>query len=434
MPESLGRKILITTAFRKGGYKDYFTDDTKKGILKYSWPMKISFGLRFIKHNIPQIEILEYPTWNEFQERLKEGWDVVGFSFYIRESPDILKMIDCTRKAGVKEIWGGNYGALTSDLEKHFDRIFVGYAEKEMARELGIELREIKHPTLVTHISLLGLKLVAIGVMFTSRGCSFNCDFCQSPKFSSKCISKISIKNLENLLVKYKKMGISDVFILDESFGADEAHSERVTNLLKKNEFHWTAMTRTGILNKRLDQWKSKGMAGVVIGIESLNQNKLNSVNKGTNSENTVELLKKLKENGTFVLGFYIIGFENDTVDSIKRDIKNLKKMKIDMSRIYIMTPLPGTGFMGKIINKYGIFDKNYLHYDGRNLVWNHPNISADEMIELQKWSFRKLQTKKIFFRTSIKFLKTYLKNKSICSGIFYLMKKIVVANKKKHL
>jgi len=43
-------------------------------------PRRISFGLRFLRQNIPEIEILEYPTRAEYRNALKKGWDVVGYS------------------------------------------------------------------------------------------------------------------------------------------------------------------------------------------------------------------------------------------------------------------------------------------------------------------------------------------------------------------
>ena len=47
--------------------------------------MHISYGLRFLQVNIPQIEILEYPFWAEYRRTLKLGWDVIGVSFYTKE-------------------------------------------------------------------------------------------------------------------------------------------------------------------------------------------------------------------------------------------------------------------------------------------------------------------------------------------------------------
>jgi hypothetical protein len=53
-------------------------------------PRVNSFGLRFIKQNVPEVEILEYPTWNEYVAKLGErDWDIVGFYFLLNENNEI---------------------------------------------------------------------------------------------------------------------------------------------------------------------------------------------------------------------------------------------------------------------------------------------------------------------------------------------------------
>jgi len=128
------KKILFVTPCRIGNYYDYWGANTKTNI-RFSWKRYISFGLRFIKQNIPEIEILEYPTWEEYKRMIKKTKpNILGFSFYTNDIPVVLKMIEFARKNGVKEIWGGNYGVLTYGIEEYFDKIFIGYAEREIAK------------------------------------------------------------------------------------------------------------------------------------------------------------------------------------------------------------------------------------------------------------------------------------------------------------
>ncbi len=139
-------KILLTTVYKVKKIRyDYFTANTRNTLFRYTLPRIQSFGLRFIKQNVPEIEILEYPKWKEYKEKLKEKWDIVGFSFYLNEIPEILKMVEYARKMEIDEIWGGNYGALTYGMEKYFDWICYGYAEKEIAKKLGYSIKEIVH-------------------------------------------------------------------------------------------------------------------------------------------------------------------------------------------------------------------------------------------------------------------------------------------------
>ena len=84
----MDKKILLSTVYKrhKNDVYDYFGANAGRSFFRFSLQRIQSFGLRFLKQNIPEIEILEYPTWEEYVARLgEEDWDVVGFSFYLNE-------------------------------------------------------------------------------------------------------------------------------------------------------------------------------------------------------------------------------------------------------------------------------------------------------------------------------------------------------------
>ncbi|MEM2978443.1 MAG: hypothetical protein QXM46_04050, partial [Candidatus Hadarchaeales archaeon] len=95
-----GERVLLTTVYTNGQYYDYI-ESNMVFPLRMTWVRKTSYGLRFLKQNVPELEILEYPTREEYLRKLEEGWDVVGFSFYVNEVPEILEMADLARQKGV---------------------------------------------------------------------------------------------------------------------------------------------------------------------------------------------------------------------------------------------------------------------------------------------------------------------------------------------
>jgi hypothetical protein len=160
-------RILLTTRCRDSGLYDYFRENAPRNFRwRFGMPRKISFGLRFLKQNIPGLTIAEYPTRSEYSELLKRGWDAVGFSFYLEETNDILSMAEEAQRAGVAQLWAGNYGALTSSIHSHFDHVFTSYSEQELAGLLGTTIDEIQHPPLVTEFRLPGGWSLPVGVLF----------------------------------------------------------------------------------------------------------------------------------------------------------------------------------------------------------------------------------------------------------------------------
>ena len=94
-------RVLLTTVDQDFGLYDYYRENAPERFRwRFQMPRRISFGLRFLRQNIPEINILEYPTRDEYRTALKEGWDAVGFSFYLEESNHILGMAEEARKAG----------------------------------------------------------------------------------------------------------------------------------------------------------------------------------------------------------------------------------------------------------------------------------------------------------------------------------------------
>jgi radical SAM superfamily enzyme YgiQ (UPF0313 family) len=424
------KRVLFTTSYKikdprlYGDVYDY-PRVYQRRILYMSGRRDASTGLRFITYNIPDVKILEFPTWSEYVNTLRQGWDIVGFSFYTWETPEILQMIKEARRQDVKEIWGGNYGVLTDGIEKRFDRIFIGYAEREIANALGKKLDVVRHPPIFSFTGFLKFRIIPTGLLFVTRGCGIGCRFCHTTIFAPKP-EKVPLESIEKVVRYYKSAGIDKILILDEFFGMIPSHAKAVAEVLCKYGMHWRAMTRPGFLFQHLDEWEEMGFNGCLIGIESLSQEVLDEYSKSYNLRENLELIRRLQEKNIAITGYYIIGAEKDTRDTIKRDIKKLASLKLDTTQINILTPLPKTSLWDEIENKYGIFEKNWSKFDQHHLVWNHPNIKPDEMENLLDWGLKICHPNTGVLRTWLKSLKTYNSERRFLGGLRYYMKSIL--------
>ena len=91
--------------------------------------------------------MIEYPHWNEYTDALKNVYDIVEIGFYTTNYYDAIKMAKMAKESGVKEVWAGNFGSLTPGVLDYFDRVFTGYAERELKLAIdGIPLDKIRHP------------------------------------------------------------------------------------------------------------------------------------------------------------------------------------------------------------------------------------------------------------------------------------------------
>jgi radical SAM superfamily enzyme YgiQ (UPF0313 family) len=402
------KRILLTTSFidKEFGHYDWVGSNIKWKY-RFSRPRKVSYALRFIKQNLPEIEILEYPTWEEFKMALEQSWDVVGFSFYLNDVFKIKRMIQYAREHDVPELWGGNYGVLTDGMEKELDKIFLGYAEEELARVLNKKIENIIHPPIINTLEFGSLNVMRFGVLFTSRGCTHSCKFCQTPSFQPKS-NIVSLEALERVIKYYSDVGINLIGIFDENFGMHRKHSSEVVKLLNKYKMYWACMTRAEYVAKQAPSWTSNGgrFVGAGVGIESFNSEILSNMNKKFDEKKILRDLKAIKQYKVGIMGYYIIGFENETEESIKRDLKKLFSLNNEVNQITIVTPLPKTKLWNELESQYGIFEKDYTKYDTKHLVWNHPNISKERLEKLLDWALRTANPRKGMVKMAYRFQK----------------------------
>ena len=394
------KRILISSAWLNPMRSyDLAIWKKRRNIFSVNAPMTEHFGLRFIKANHPEVTILEYPTREQYLAALQRGWDIVGISFYINETNDALEMAAAARASGIQEIWAGNYGAMTKSVAASFDKAFLGWAEFPLAKELEKEPGSLVHPTTYMHVFWRGRRVQSWGVLFTSRGCNKTCTFCQTPKFYRKPYT-LDFRALDAVLAEYRRRNVSQVIILDENFGFFEDHTNQVVDMLRHYKFQWNPMTRVETLHKFYDQWKACGLRGASVGLESLNQDSLDGARKGNRLVESREILRRMNRDNMLIQTFYILGFEQDTEESIRRNIGELKKYHVDSPQMQVLTPWPETKLYDYIDKQYGIFTNDYSKYDTSRLVWNHPNISPAKMRELMFWASDELFNLRSSFRT----------------------------------
>jgi hypothetical protein len=134
----------------------------------------------------------------------------------------------------------------------------------------------------------------------------------------------------------------------------------------------------------------------------------LTGASKKVSKLDSIRLVQEMGRRNMFVQAFYILGFEQDTVDSVRSDIGKLAELDIDVVQVQVLTPYPRTGQRSLIEDRYGIGDGNLSRYNSRHLVWNHPHIRPAQMRELQLWANSKLASSRRAMRTLAKFAVYY--------------------------
>jgi hypothetical protein len=123
------------------------------------------------------------------------------------------------------------------------------------------------------------------------------------------------------------------------------------------------------------------GVKRVFIGLENINPDSLVGAKKRQNKITEYrKMLLAWKSARVITYAGYILGFPNDTYDSIQRDIEIIKKeLPVDVLEFFFLTPLPGSEDHQTLVRNGVAVDPDMNKYDLNHVCAPHPKMSADE-------------------------------------------------------
>jgi radical SAM superfamily enzyme YgiQ (UPF0313 family) len=206
------------------------------------------------------------------------------------------------------------------------------------ARDLLPDLRKY-HPK-----KMFYKKLPFIHI-FTSRGCPFQCVFCQTP-FGKKTRFHSAEYVADEIMSLVKDFGAKEIKINDDTFNLIEERVLKIFDILKKKGIRlpWACNLRVDtVKNKDFFQAiKKRGCWLVGLGLESGNQKILDSLKKGTTLEQARQVCKWAREAGIKVQASFIIGNPLDTEETIRETIDFARSLPLHYPSFAFMTPFPG--------------------------------------------------------------------------------------------
>jgi radical SAM superfamily enzyme YgiQ (UPF0313 family) len=126
------------------------------------------------------------------------------------------------------------------------------------------------------------------------------------------------------------------------------------------------------------------GCAHIFLGAESFDRRTLLKMHKAHNHpEDYAGLVSLCHENGIQVHFSNMIGFEDDTEDSILEHQRVLMELSPDVAWYYILCPIPGTEQYDEFQAAGLITEPNLDRFDASWLTWTHPNLSKKRLHRL---------------------------------------------------
>lgn len=339
----------------------------------------------------------------------------VAVIWYFNETAKLVKKIDPNIKIVVGGLW---YSALFKETLRDNPTIdFVIAGEPELT--LGELLNEVKkgtknfskvaglasrldgrivigpHRELISDLDILPLPAYDLFPMdkyvghtywdhfcelMTSRGCPGGCSFCyewsqydpRSPKDFISWRSRSAKRVVDELELLTKKFGVKTVVFQDDAFNVKKDMVEEVSReILKRNiKINWVILGRADDWVKQIDIFDLMREAGLfmgLVGIEVAEDEELKRLGKGVTVSQIKKSVDALRSHKIATVGTFMIGFEDDDEEKIKRRFIFADEVDPDVFALQFVTPVPGSPLWIHLVKK---------------------GILKPEEIVLQKWDF----------------------------------------------
>ncbi|MEJ2009158.1 MAG: radical SAM protein [Acidobacteriota bacterium] len=302
-------------------------------------------------------------------ERLKDDelrWaDYVMISGMIVHKESVNEIVERCRKLSRTVIAGGPLFTTGHASFPQIQHFVLGEAEEIMPQLIhdilaGTLQRHYQAPgrpditrVPVPRWDLIDFRHYATMAVQFSRGCPFDCEFCDIIVMNGRVPRTKSpaqlVKELEELRIRGWK---DTVFIVDDNF----IGNKKLTKGLLREIIPWRGRARAemGFFTEAsvnlvddaelCELMVQAGFKKVFLGIETPSAESLEECRKLQNrGRDLVEAVKTLQRFGMEVMGGFIIGFDNDKLDIFQRQFEFIQRSGVVSAMVGLLTALPET-------------------------------------------------------------------------------------------
>jgi len=310
--------------------------------------------------------------------------DMVMMSGMIVQRKDFMARIKEAKSRGKKVVVGGPYVSSCPELFEAAGADFIVQDEGEIT--LPMLIRAIENgaesgrftsggnkpdmsTTPVPRYDLLEIDAYSVMPVQFSRGCPFNCEFCDIiVLYGRKVRTKLPEQVLAELEFLYELGWREMVFLVDDNFiGNKHRVKEMLTQLkpwLEKRGYPFSFNTETSIdlaLDRELMALMvACNFGSVFVGIETPDQDSLEMTGKIQNTRTPLAVsVRKIMDSGIRVMAGFIIGFDGETKGAGNRIVSFVEESAIPIAAFSMLQALPGTALSKRLEKENRMLEKS---------------------------------------------------------------------------
>ncbi|MCL0073836.1 B12-binding domain-containing radical SAM protein [Dehalococcoidia bacterium] len=363
------------------------------------------------------------------KDRDLEWADSVFISAMIVQKNSVKEVVERCRKFDVKIVAGGPLFTTGYEEFEGIDHFVLGEAEET----LPVFLEDLKNgctkhiyvtdkrpdltKTPVPMWDLIDFKHYATLSVQYSRGCPYDCEFCDIIIMNGRVPrTKETSQLLREFDALYERGWRGSVFIVDDNFIGNKIRVKQmlrgIITWMEEKKYPFTLFTEAS-LNLADDEELMRlmieaGFNKVFIGLETPIEASLAECNKFLNETgNMVAAVKKIQNFGMQVLGGFIVGFDNDPPSIFESQINFIQRMGVVTAMVGILTALPKTRLYNRLKDEGRLLKTSSGdNTDGSlNFV---PKMDAEALVNGYRKIMRTIYSPEKYYERIITFLEEY--------------------------
>lgn len=242
--------------------------------------------------------------------------------------------------------------------------------------------------------------------IFTGRGCPARCNYCVYPQTMHGHAYRL--RSVDNVIAEFKYIvenfpNVKEIVIEDDTFTVNKARTVEFCNRLieEKIKIKWLCNARVNLDYDTMKLMKKAGCHLIIPGVESMNQDILNNIKKGTTVEQIEKYMRNARKAGLMVHACYMVGNKGENRDTMEKTLQAALRFKTDTAQFFPLIPYPGTeAFEWAKSNNYinGKYDE-YCQEDGTlNCIINTPELKAEELVAFCAYARKKYYVRPWYF------------------------------------
>jgi radical SAM superfamily enzyme YgiQ (UPF0313 family) len=349
--------------------------------------------LNFQQITMPYLAARVPPDWDviHFDEEAEEidlniEADLVGITFHTPSAFHAYEIAAHFRSRGICVVMGGPHVTLMPEEAKlHADVIFIGEVEglwEEFLNSFATghyqNIYQRTEAPCLDHIPQARKDCFhrhdfTSGVLFATRGCPSQCDFCT---IAVMYPHKLRKRPVAEVAAEYTSFKGKIIIFWDDNIAGDLKYAKELFRAITPYHKWWSsqASIHAGRDDEFLEFAARSGCKQLFLGLESVSQQSMREVNKGFNHvDEYYRLIERIHSHGIAVQAGIVFGFDHDTPDIFEDTIHFLETAGVQNATFNILTPFPGTRLFQKMESEGRILTRDWRKYNSRHDVVFQP-------------------------------------------------------------